>query len=106
MKPSGFGVIGTGIVGGAWHAHVYHHLPQADLVAVCDLDEARAREVAERYGAPQVYTDYRELLARDDIAAVVDEAPLLATGAEAALVTRVLAAIEESARSGQPLELH
>ena len=28
MNTTGFGVIGTGIVGGAWHAHVYHHLPQ------------------------------------------------------------------------------
>ena len=70
MTKTGFGVIGTGIVGGAWHAHVYHHLPQAELVAVCDLNEARVREIAERYGVPHVYTDYRELLARDDIAAV------------------------------------
>jgi len=70
MNKTGFGVIGTGIVGGAWHAHVYQHLPQAELVAVCDLDEARAREVAERYAAPHVYTDYRDLLARPDIAAV------------------------------------
>ncbi|MCY4063169.1 MAG: Gfo/Idh/MocA family oxidoreductase [Chloroflexi bacterium] len=70
MNKTGFGVIGAGIVGGGLHAHVYHHLPAAELVAICDLDEARAREVAERYGAPQVYTDYRDLLARDDIAAV------------------------------------
>lgn len=70
MSRTGFGVIGTGIVGGAWHAHVYHNMPQAQLVAVCDLDEDRAREVGERYGVPHVYTDYRDLLARDDIAAV------------------------------------
>lgn len=70
MTKTGFGVIGAGIVGGAWHAHVYHHLPQTELVAVCDLNEARAREVAERYGVPRVYTDYRDVLARDDIAAV------------------------------------
>lgn len=70
MSQVGFGVIGAGIVGGAWHAHVYHHLPRAELIAICDLDEARAREVAQRYGAPVVYTDYRDLLARDDIAAV------------------------------------
>ena len=37
--------------------------------------------------------------------AVVDGAPVLATGVEAALVTRVLTAIEESARTGQPVEL-
>lgn len=70
MSQAGFGVIGTGIVGGAWHAHVYHHMPRASLVAVCDLNEARAREIAEKYGRPHVYTDYGELLARPDIAAV------------------------------------
>ncbi len=70
MTKTGFGVIGTGIVGGAWHAHVYHHMPAAELVAVCDLNEARARDVAARYAVPHVYTDYRDLLARDDIAAV------------------------------------
>ena len=70
MRQTGFGVIGTGIVGGAWHAHVYHRLPQSRLVAVCDLDEGRARDIAERYGVRHVYTDYRDLLARDDIAAV------------------------------------
>ena len=70
MTKTGFGVIGTGIVGGAWHAHVYHNLPAAELVAVCDLDAGRAREIAERYSVPHVFTDYGDLLARDDIAAV------------------------------------
>lgn len=70
MEPTGFGVIGTGIVGGAWHAHVYSRLPQSKLVAVCDLNEARAAEIANRYGIDAVYTDYRELLARPDIQAV------------------------------------
>lgn len=70
MTQVGFGVIGVGIVGGAWHAHVYHHMPGADLVAVCDLNAERAREIADKYAVPHVYTDYRDLLARPDIAAV------------------------------------
>lgn len=70
MHTVGFGLIGAGIVGGAWHAHVYHHMPQVELVAICDLNEARARKVADRYGVAHVYTDYRDLLARADIAAV------------------------------------
>ena len=37
--------------------------------------------------------------------AVVDDEPVLATGAEAALVTTVLCAVEESARTGQPVDL-
>ena len=57
MKQVGFGVIGTGIVGGAWHAYVYSHLPQSKLVAVCDLNEQRANEIAQKYGASAVYTD-------------------------------------------------
>jgi predicted dehydrogenase len=70
MEPIGFGVIGTGIVGGAWHAYVYSKLPQAKLVAVCDLNEARAQEVARKYGAKTVYTDYRKLLENPEIKAV------------------------------------
>jgi predicted dehydrogenase len=70
MEPVGFGVIGAGIVGGAWHAHVYSRLPRAKLVAVCDLDEQRAAGVARAAGAEAVYTDYRQLLERPDIAAV------------------------------------
>jgi len=37
--------------------------------------------------------------------AVVDDKPVLATGTEAALVTAVLCAVEESARTGQPVDL-
>ena len=70
MRKTGFGVIGAGIVGGAWHAHVYHHVPGAQLVAVCDLNAERAREIADKYSVAHVYSDYRELLARPDIAAV------------------------------------
>ncbi len=70
MEKVGFAVIGTGIVGGAWHAHVYAQLPQAELVAVCDLNEARAREIADKYNVPHVYTDYKELLQNPDVHAV------------------------------------
>jgi predicted dehydrogenase len=70
MKKIGFGVIGTGIVGGAWHAYVYSRLPQSKLVAVCDLDAQRAEDAAKKYGAEAVYTDYRELLANPAVQAV------------------------------------
>jgi predicted dehydrogenase len=41
-----------------------------DLAAVWDDDAARGQRYAERFAAP-FYADYRELLARDDITAVV-----------------------------------
>jgi predicted dehydrogenase len=69
MDRVGFGVIGAGLFGEN-HALVYSRLPGVELVAVCDQNEARAREVAERYGARTYYTDYAQLLAEPDITAV------------------------------------
>ena len=69
MDRVGFGVIGAGLFGEN-HALVYSRLPGVELVAVCDQNEARAREVAERYGARTHYTDYAQLLAEPDIEAV------------------------------------
>lgn len=63
------GIIGTGQIG-TRHVHTYHDIPEAEVVAVADLREVEARRVAAQYGVPDVYTDYRELLARDDIQAV------------------------------------
>jgi predicted dehydrogenase len=70
MEQVGFGVIGTGIVGGAWHAHVYSRMPKSKLVAVCDLNEQRAQETAQKYGVKKVFTDYRQLLADPEVKAV------------------------------------
>ena len=62
------GVIGLGYFGER-HAKIYHRLAHADLVAVCDRDEARAMRVASHLGA-EAYTDFGALLARPDIDAV------------------------------------
>jgi len=66
----GIGVIGCGAI--AEHAHLpnYAAHPRAELVAVADVDRGRAEAMAEKFGVPNVYLDYRELLARDDIQAV------------------------------------
>ncbi|MCC6222588.1 MAG: Gfo/Idh/MocA family oxidoreductase [Thermoleophilia bacterium] len=42
-----------------------------ELVACCDVDEARARRCARDFGIPGVYTDHRELLERADVDCVV-----------------------------------
>lgn len=42
-----------------------------DLVAVCDLDRARADNVARLFGARAVYADYRDMLGRERPEAVV-----------------------------------
>jgi predicted dehydrogenase len=58
-------------VGCGWVApsHAVGALAEQDvrLVAVSDVDGARAAELAARFGSPAVHRDYRELLARDDV---------------------------------------
>jgi len=65
----GFGVIGTG-VWGETHLMTYSTHPRGKLACICDLDEDLLRERAEQYGAESYTTNYRELLARDDVDAV------------------------------------
>ena len=47
------------------HARVLSNNDRFDLVAVCDLDEQRASETAERFGVENVYTDFRKMLAAE-----------------------------------------
>lgn len=62
------GVIGAGFMGER-HARIYAGLPDVELVAVCDTRPDAAARVAGLAGAAAC-TDYRELLARDDVDAV------------------------------------
>lgn len=63
-----FGVIGTGFMG-SMHARAFAEMPQAELVAVADVNAQRAKGVAERFGTDW-YTDFRQLISREDIDAV------------------------------------
>ena len=61
-------VIGVGYLG-RFHAEKYAANPAAELVAVADVDPARARAVAAALGVEAV-TDYRALAGRIDCASV------------------------------------
>jgi predicted dehydrogenase len=69
MAKLGMGVIGAGLWG-ANHVRVFTTLAETDLVAVCDVDPARAEKMRAAGGARAAYTDYHELIARPDIQAV------------------------------------
>jgi predicted dehydrogenase len=64
------GVIGVGI--GKAHLKGYSNVPEAEVVALCDLDETRARNVADEFhlDSATIYTDHRALLDNPDIDAV------------------------------------
>lgn len=68
-EQTGFGVIGTG-VWGETHLMAYSSAPDIRLVCACDTNETLGRQRAEQYGASCFTTNYRELLANDEIKAV------------------------------------
>ena len=69
MDKTRVGIIGVGQIGKA-HVKRYSEIDSVEMVAVVDIDEAEANRVAAVYGIPNVYTDFRELLQRDDMVAV------------------------------------
>ena len=78
-------MITVGVIGcGYWGPNLIRNFranPAWDLVAVCDLDETRARKVVGARSTVEVETSVERLLARDDIDAVA-----IATQVRAALI--------------------
>ncbi len=59
------GVIGIGI--GRHHLRGYAAHPQCEVLAVCDLNLAGAKSLAEQYGAKHVFRDYRRLVEMEEL---------------------------------------
>jgi myo-inositol 2-dehydrogenase/D-chiro-inositol 1-dehydrogenase len=66
-----FAVIGTGRMGSVHVANIVNKVPEANLVAVCDIRLDVAQAVADRWGITRVVQDYHELLADETIEAVL-----------------------------------
>ena len=69
LEPVRVGVIGVGQIG-KFHLDNYQKIPNAQVVAIADVNQAELERVGARYGVSNTYTDFRQLLARDDIQAV------------------------------------
>lgn len=69
MKKVKVAVIGLGRIGKIHATNLRFHVPGAELVAVADPDSA-GMSFAEDLGIKDCYTDYRQILERDDIDAV------------------------------------
>lgn len=68
MDRIGVGVIGCGMISGN-HFHALEKLEDVTLKAVCDIDGEKLRKASEEQHADG-YTDWREMLRREDIGAV------------------------------------
>src|ERR671933_613320 len=76
MKPAiRIGVVGAGAVAQVAHLPAIQRLRGAQLVALCDNDGPKARALAERFGASDVFTDIEDLLELEDLDMVVVSTP-------------------------------
>lgn len=73
METLGVGLISCGVMGGDLARNLVK-IPRARLAAVCDADAAAARKLGAELGAPQE-TDFRRLLERRDLQAVLIASP-------------------------------
>lgn len=65
MRKIRFGMLGFGEWAN-WHACFIRENPHAELVAVADNDKGRCRKASQEFNA-QTYSDYRELIKREEL---------------------------------------
>lgn len=72
MRKVRVGFIGAGSMANAVHYPSIAEMTEAELVAICDLDEGRLNATADKYGVPKEhrYTDYRCMLERAELDAI------------------------------------
>ena len=73
-EPLRVGVVGLGYAG-EMHLKSFSRLPNVEPVALAGLEEGKLRELGGRYGVPNLYASWEELVARDDLDVVSVGAP-------------------------------
>ena len=66
MQEIRIGIIGTGVISKT-HMNNYKDIPNAKVVAACDIDKAKLANFGQEWGIEDLYTDYRDMLKREDI---------------------------------------
>jgi UDP-N-acetyl-2-amino-2-deoxyglucuronate dehydrogenase len=69
MKKIRLGLIGCGRISKN-HFEAVAQIPEAEYVAVADIVEKKSREASEAYNIPKYYSDYIEMLDKEDLDAV------------------------------------
>lgn len=64
------GVVGCGKVAQTLHLYEYSVNPNAELAALCDVDEGRLKLCADKYAVTRTYDSYEKMLAESGVEAV------------------------------------
>jgi len=115
-------VVGTGAIAQMAHLPVLRKMRGVNVVALCDIDRAKARSLADRFEIPDVYVDLEDLFDAGELDAVIISTPshlhqpytleALAAGVDVlcerplALTTRgVQVILEEAELTGRKVEV-
>ena len=115
-------VVGTGAIAQIAHLPVLRKMRGVNVVALCDIDRAKARSLADRFEIPDVYVDLEDLFDAGELDAIVISTPshlhqpytleALAAGVDVlcerplALTTRgVQVILEEAELTGRKVEV-
>lgn len=74
MKKIKFTLIGCGRISSR-HFEAVELIPNAEIIACCDIIEERAQEFAQKYKVSKTYTDYKEMLDNEKMDAVIITSP-------------------------------
>ncbi|MCP4641161.1 MAG: Gfo/Idh/MocA family oxidoreductase [bacterium] len=72
--------VGTGGMGQCAHLRNYASIDTCDVVALAEIRPELGRKVAAKYGVPKVYTDYAEMLQKEEVDAIVASQPFTRHG--------------------------
>lgn len=71
MKQLNIGIIGAGRIGKVHMQSITYNVPTAKVLGITDVFKDGLQELADKYGIEKVYADYKEMLADDEIDAVL-----------------------------------
>lgn len=70
-----FGIIGCGAIGQRRHIPECFSNPHTHIVALCDVNAERVKEIAGKFEVTSTYTDYKQMLKKEELDAVVVGTP-------------------------------
>lgn len=71
-----FGIIGYGAQGSMYASFIEQGMVESmDLVAVCDIDEAKQAKLKEEFPSKKIYSDYQDMITSGEVDAIITTVP-------------------------------
>lgn len=76
MKKLRFGIIGYGAQGSMYASFIEQGMVESmELVAICDIDEAKQKKLTETFPNKKIYSDYKKMITSGEVDAIITTVP-------------------------------